>query len=78
MQQLLEELNRKRDIEEANSSLVQWRAMRLLASNNTLAATIEIAGLKQGVCLNEKLIPVIDHNIQEIEKFLNNEPNEWE
>ena len=66
------------DINEAKSSLTQWQAMKLLVGNNLLAATIEIAGIRQGVCNNSRLIPVIEHNIREIEKFLNGEPNEWE
>lgn len=66
------------DLMEAKSSLTQWQAMKVLAGNNNLAAIIKIASVKQGVCNNSLLIPIIDHNIQEIEKFLKGELNEWE
>lgn len=71
-------LGNKNDDRQAMSELAQWHALKILAQNNDLASHIEIAGMSLGVCNNKKLLPAINHNIKEIEKFLKGETNEWE
>lgn len=67
-----------RERESAESDLIQLKAARLLASNNTLACMVKIAGVRFGLSVNDRMIPVIDAEIEEIEKFLKGEPNNWE
>ena len=64
--------------QEAEKELTELEAMRVLIKNNTLACTIEIAGMSFGLCDNSKLLPLIKFQEQEIKKFLNGEKNKWE
>ena len=73
-----EEIIKERDINEALSTLTQWKAAEILISNNRLACEIHIAGMELGVCDNSKLLPVVRHNIAEIRKFLKGKPNMYE
>ena len=66
------------DIKEAKSELTQLKALKILAKDNNLACTIEIAGLSFGLCDNSKILPLIEFQEQEIKKFLNSEVNLWE
>lgn len=66
------------DINEAKSTLIQWKAMKILIKEDLLAAEINICGMTNGLCNIKNLGPVIDHEIREIEKFLKGKPNEWE
>ena len=70
--------NIKEDRRAAMLRLDQWLAMRIFAENNDFAAMIDIFGIQLYVCDNSLLLPVIDHNIEEINKFLNGEPNSYE
>jgi hypothetical protein len=65
-------------IESAKCELTELKAIKILLKNNLLAAEIHIAGMVMGTCYNDWLLPVIDKQIQEIKKFLNNKPNLWE
>ena len=71
-------VSKDREIESAKSEITQAEAMKLLLSNNTLAAEVSIAGMRMGTCDNTWLIPVIDKQIGELNKFINGEPNLWE
>jgi len=66
------------DRAEALSMLTQWKAVKVLIQNNRLGCEIHIAGMKLGVCNNSKLLPIINHNIAEINKYLKGLPNLYE
>ena len=66
------------NITEAESELTQLKAMRVLIGNNKLACIVEIAGMTFGLCDNSKLLPLIESQEKEIQKFLKGQPNEWE
>lgn len=66
------------DIEDAKKELTECEAMKVLLSNNRLAAVIHIAGMKMGTCDNSWLIPVVDKQIEELKKFLDGKSNMWE
>lgn len=65
-------------ISEAKQFLCQLKASKILLENNDFACMIKISGLEFGLCNNAKLIPIIDDNIEQVEKFLKGEPNEFE
>jgi len=65
-------------INQAKLELTQYKAVKLLLTNNDLACEIHIAGMSVGVCDNTKVIPIIDHTIKEIQKAIKGKPNEWE
>lgn len=69
---------RELDIEDAKKELTECEAMKVLLSNNTLAAEIHIAGMRMGACDNAWLIPIVDKQIEELNKFLDGKPNLWE
>ena len=69
---------KQREIESAKAEITQAEALKVLLSNNTLAAEISIAGMVMGACDNKWLLPVVDKQIEELNKFLNGEPNLWE
>ena len=64
--------------EEAERALTELKALKILIENNTLACTIEIAGVSFGLCDNSKVLPLIEFQEQEIHKFLNGKENMWE
>lgn len=66
------------DVQEAKNELVMLKAAKQLAKDNSLACMVEINGIKFGLCQNDKIIPAINHQIKEINKFLKCEPNCWE
>ena len=66
------------DISEAKKTLTEIEAMKVLIKNNELACIVEIAGMSIGLCNNSTVLPALEHNENEINKFLNGEPNEWE
>jgi len=74
---LIEEKKRQ-DLIEAKATLIKCRAIKELLNDNDFACMIEIAGMSLGICDNEKMIPVIDNEIEEIQKFLEGKPNKWE
>lgn len=69
---------REREIAGAKAELTQAKAIKVLLSNNDLAAEISICGIKMGCCNTRMLLPIVEHQIQEIKKFLTSKPNEWE
>lgn len=69
---------RKREIESAKAEITQAKALKVLLSNNTLAAEIHIAGMVMGVTDNKLLLPAVENQIKEITKYLNGKPNSWE
>jgi len=73
-----EKEQKKRKIESAKAELSQFKAALILVGNNTLACEIHIAGMKVGICDNRKVIPALNCNIKQIEKFLEGKPNKWE
>jgi hypothetical protein len=66
------------EIASAKVDLTQLQAMKILVTNNDLGAEIHIAGMIVGVSVNERLLPVINAEIEEIEKFLRGELNNYE
>ena len=77
MKDFAEEM-KERDIDEAVSTLTQWKAVEILISNNRLGCEIHIAGMSVGVCDNSKLLPVVKQNIAEIRAFIKGKPNLYE
>lgn len=75
--EMLKEI-RAMDHEEAKRELAEWKALRELVKCNQFGCEIHMHGMIKGLCVNKKLIPVIDHNIREIKKFLEGKPNKWE
>jgi hypothetical protein len=57
---------------------LKLQAAKLLAKNNDFACEICIAGLKIGISLNERVIPILNQEIAEINKFLRGQKNTWE
>ena len=73
-----EEKQKEASIREANAELIKLNAIKELVKDNTLACEVSISGISIGLCTNESVLPAINHNIQEIEKFLKGEQNDWE
>jgi hypothetical protein len=69
---------RDHDLEDAKKEITECEAMKVLLSNNSLAAEIHIAGMRMGTCDNSWLIPIVDKQIEELNKFINGKPNLWE
>ena len=63
---------------EAECELTKLKAMKILLKNNTLGCEIHIAGMIMGTCDNEWVLPIIDKQILEINKFIKGKPNLWE
>lgn len=63
---------------EANRSLIKTESLIRLAEDNTLACTIEIDGIRVGICDNSKVIPALQFHKDEILKFMNGKKNMWE
>lgn len=68
----------KNDLREANNELIMLNAVKELIQDNDLACEISINGITVGLCSNVSVLPAIQKNIEEINKFLKGEPNEWE
>lgn len=62
----------------ARLDMLKLEAMKTLLTNKNFACEITVSGLKISVSNNTKVISVIDNEIKEIEKFLNNKPNSYE
>lgn len=73
-----EEKQKEADIREAKAELIKLMAIKELVKDNTLALMIKISGIEIGLCKNDTILPAIEHQIQEINKFLSGEPNDWE
>lgn len=63
---------------EARAGLAKVKAAIELCKNNDLCCEIKIAGLVVGVCNNSELLPALQYQKKEIEKFLKGKKNEWE
>lgn len=72
------EEEKQRKIRDAKVQITKAEAIKVLLSNNDLAATIFISGMEMGVSSNKWLLPVIEEHIKEIKKFLNGESNLYE
>ena len=68
----------EQDKREGQIELVKCKAMKTLLTNNSLAATISIAGMEIGLCRNDLLFTVIEYQEAEIRKFLKGDPNDYE
>lgn len=73
----LQEQNDQREKDRAQAEITKLEAAGLLATNNTLAAEIHIAGIVVGVSVNSRLLPVLEAEIEEIKKFLAGERNNY-
>ena len=73
-----EQQQKEWDINEARSELTKLEALKVLIKNNELACEIEVAGLSFGLCNNLQILPAIEFQEKEIQKFLKGIPNEWE
>lgn len=62
----------------AKKEITECKALKVLLLNNDLGAEISIAGMKMGTAENKWLIPVINKQMKEIQKFLDGKPNIWE
>lgn len=69
---------KKQDIESAKIELIEAKAVKLMLSSDVLAAEIHISSMKIGVCDIKWLMPVINKQIKELEKFLKGEDNLWQ
>lgn len=65
-------------IRQAQKELAEIKAMMILAKNNDFGCEIRIAGMIMGVCDNSKIIPILEFQKREINKFLREEENMWE
>lgn len=72
-----EKAEKQREIDSAKAEITEAEALKVLLSNNTLAAEIHISGMVMGTCDNKWLLPVVEKQIKEINKFLNGQPNLW-
>lgn len=75
---LLEMDTKKQDIDSAKAELIEAKAIKLMLSSDVLAAEIHISTMKIGVCDIKWLLPVVNKQIKEIEKYLAGEENLWE
>lgn len=66
------------DRDEAVDEISELRAMIELCKNNNWACIVYINGLSVGLCNNECIIPALNEEIAEREKFLKGEQNLWE
>lgn len=74
----MEDFNSKKwNKREAKTELVKLEALKVLIKNNTLACTLEIAGMSFGLCDNSQALPLIEFQEQEIHKFLKGKKNIW-
>lgn len=66
------------DKDEARMEISELKAAIELCQNNDWACIIYINGLSFGLCNNANLIPALNEEITEREKFLKGEPDFWE
>lgn len=69
---------KEREVNQALAELTKLEAMKVLLGNNTIGCVVRVAGLRMGVSENTRMIPIIDAEMNEIVKYLNNEENTWE
>jgi hypothetical protein len=73
-----EKVKKEIDKDEAKRTLLEIEAAKILATNNDFGCEIHIGTIIIGVCDNSEIVPLLDLQQKEIEKFLNGEPNKWE
>lgn len=81
LKNMMEEFNKeqkKREIMHAKGEMTQLEAMKVLVRNNDLACEIYIAGMQIGLSSNKGILPILNAEIKEIQKFLDGKPNKWE
>lgn len=66
--------NRREAIKDYNKA----EKIATLAENNNLACMIKIDDVEIGICNNSKIIPALRHHQDEIAKYMDGQPNEWE
>lgn len=66
------------DKDDARMEISELKAAIELCKNNDWACMIYINGLSFGLCNNASIIPALNEEIAEREKFLRGEPNLWE
>lgn len=69
---------KEREVMQAKAELTKLQAIMVLLSNNTIGCEIHVAGLHMGVSENSRVIPIVEAEAIEIQKYLNGEPNTWE
>lgn len=68
-----------RNKQQAEIELTFIRAAITMAKgSNDIGAEITIAGITIGVSINERLIPILEAEAHEIEKYLMGQPNNYE
>ena len=72
-----EENLKKHEIILAKRALTILEAIKVLLNNNDLACEIHIANLKIGISENSRMIPIVDFEIEEINKFLAGEESSY-
>jgi len=72
-----EKQEKKQQIINAKAELTELAAMKLLLGNNDLACEIHIAGMRRSISDNKKVLPILNNEIKEIQKFLDGKPNKW-
>lgn len=69
----------EQDFLQAQKELKNLKFMLIHAKNNpALGANISIAHRTAGVSVNSRLLPIIEAEIEEIEKYLRGEVNNYE
>lgn len=67
------------DIAQAEIELAYIEAAILLANaHNDIGCEIHIGQLTIGISINDRILPILLQEKQEIEKFLKGEPNNWQ
>jgi len=70
---------KEKNIKMAKREIAYLRAMKELAkADNDCVATLMVDGIKHAFSTSQVFLPIIDHEIKEIQKSLNGKPNKWE
>lgn len=72
------EEQKQREIASAKTELTKMEAVKVLLTNNDLGAEMNVAGIVVCVSVNERLLPVVEAEMEEIKKYLAGEPNNYE
>lgn len=72
------EEQKQREIASAKTELTKMEAVKVLLTNNDLGAQMNVAGIVVCVSVNERLLPVVEAEMEEIKKYLAGEPNNYE
>lgn len=69
---------KERDIREAKANILKLKLLLVYLEDDEMACEVSMADVNVGLCLTKNMIPVINQEILEIEKFLRGEANQWE